>query len=55
MVEEMDSLEKHEALDVVELSYGRKVIGRKWKFKKKLNVEGKVDKYKSRLVAKGYS
>ena len=55
MVEEMDSLEKHEALDVFELSYGRKLIGSKWKFKKKLNAECKVEKYKSRLVAKGYS
>ena len=24
-------------------------------FKKKMNVEGKVEKYKARLVAKGYS
>ena len=55
MVEEMDSLEKNEALDVVELSYGRKFVGRKWSFKNNLNEEGKVEKYKSRLVAKGYS
>jgi hypothetical protein len=34
---------------------GRKPIGRKWVFKKKLNAEGKVEKYKSHLVAKGYS
>jgi hypothetical protein len=31
---------------------GRKPIGRKWVFKKKLNAEGKVEKYKALLVAK---
>jgi len=31
----------------------RKSIGRKWVFKKKANAEGKVEKYKSSLVAKG--
>jgi hypothetical protein len=39
----------------VELTTGRKSIGSKWVLKKKLNVEGKVEKYKARLVAKGYS
>ena len=33
----------------------RKPIGIKWVFNKKMNVEGKVEKYKARLVAKGYS
>jgi hypothetical protein len=30
-------------------------LASKWVFKKKLNAEGKVEKYKARLVAKGYS
>eukprot|EP00253_Pinus_taeda_P028341 PITA_28341 len=55
MVDEMASLQKNEAWDLVELQAGRKPIGRKWVFKKKTNAEGKVEKYKSRLVAKGYS
>jgi hypothetical protein len=55
MVEEMTSLDKNEAWDLVELSTGRNPIGRKWVFKKKLNAEGKVEKYKAWLVAKGYS
>jgi hypothetical protein len=55
MDEEMEALDKNEAWDLVELSTGRNPIGRKWVFKKKLNVEGKVEKYKSQLVAKGYS
>jgi hypothetical protein len=37
IVEEMDALDKNEAWDLVELSNGRKVIGSKWVFKKKLN------------------
>eukprot|EP00253_Pinus_taeda_P003247 PITA_03247 len=55
MVDEMASLHKNEAWDLVELPAGRKPIGSKWVFKKKTNAEGKVDKYKARLVAKGYS
>jgi hypothetical protein len=55
MDEEIASLDKNEAWDLVELSTGRKPIGNKWVFKKNLNAEGKVEKYKARLVAKGYS
>jgi hypothetical protein len=33
----------------------RNTIGRKWVFKNKLNVEGKVEKYIPQLVEKGYS
>eukprot|EP00253_Pinus_taeda_P009803 PITA_09803 len=55
MVDEMASLHKNEAWDLVELPVGRKPIGSKWEFKKKTNAKGKVEKYKARLVAKGYS
>lgn len=55
MVDEMASLHKNEAWDLVELPTGRKPIGSKWVFKNKTNAEGKVEKYKARLVAKGYS
>eukprot|EP00253_Pinus_taeda_P010436 PITA_10436 len=55
MVDELASLHKNEAWDLVEFPAGRKPIGRKWVFKKKTNAEGKVEKYKARLVAKGYS
>ena len=53
MVDEMASLHKTEAHDLVEFPTGRKPIGNKWVFKKKTNIEGKVEKYKSRLVEKG--
>ena len=55
MVEEMDVLEKNETWDLVQLPVRRKAIGTKWLFKNKLNAEGKVEKYKACLVAKGYS
>ena len=48
MVDEMAYLHKNEAWDLVELPAGRKPIGSKWVFKKKTNVEGKVEKYKAR-------
>ena len=51
----MDDLAKNEAGDLVQLPAGRKVIGRNWLAKKKLNAEGKVKKYKFHLVAKRYS
>ena len=54
MVDEM-ALHKNESWDMVEFSAGRKSIRSKWVFKKKINVEGKVEKYKARLLAKGYS
>jgi len=56
MVEEITSLDKNEDWYLVELSTEINPIGNKWvNFKKKLNAEGKVEKYKSRLVGKGYS
>eukprot|EP00253_Pinus_taeda_P030362 PITA_30362 len=55
MVDEMASLHKNEARDLVLLPAGRKPIGSKWVFKKKTNAEEKVEKCKARLVAQGYS
>eukprot|EP00253_Pinus_taeda_P015565 PITA_15565 len=55
MVDEMTYLDKNEACDLAELPSGRKLIGNKWVFKKKMNVECKVDRYKYKLVEKGYS
>eukprot|EP00253_Pinus_taeda_P020281 PITA_20281 len=51
----MASLHKNEAWDLVELLAGRKPIGSKRVFKKKTNAERKMEKYKARLVGKGYS
>jgi len=45
----------NEAWDPVELLAHRYIVCSKWVFKKKLNVEGKVEKCTTHLVAKGYS
>jgi hypothetical protein len=55
MVEEMTTLDKNESWDLLNFLNGRNPIGRKWVFKNKLNVEGKMEKHKAQLVAKGYS
>ena len=55
MCEEMNSLERKNTWDLVELPKGRKVAGCKWVYKLKKDADGKVDKYKARLVAKGFS
>ena len=54
MIEEIDSLDK-KSWDLVQLLARRNIVGNKWSFKNKLNVEGIVDKYKYCLVEKGYS
>jgi hypothetical protein len=55
MVEEMESLQKNETWDLFKLPSGRNLVGSKWVFKKKMNATGQVEKFESRLVAKGYS
>ncbi|KAI4336284.1 hypothetical protein L6164_014828 [Bauhinia variegata] len=55
MDEEIKSIEKNQTWKLVELPIGAKKIGVKWVYKTKLNELGEVDKYKARLVVKGYS
>lgn len=52
---EINSLEENETWELVELPKGRKAIPCKWLFKIKTNADGTLDKYKARLVIKGYS
>jgi hypothetical protein len=52
---EMDSIMSNETWEVVEHPYGCKPIGSKWVFKKKLRPNGTIERYKARLVIKGYS
>jgi len=40
---------------LVDLSPGRKTIGNKWVLKVKRNAEGSIERYKARLVTKGYT
>ena len=41
--------------ELVDLPKGNKAIGCKWIFKKKLRTDGSVDRYKARLVIKGFT
>jgi hypothetical protein len=47
MVKEMESLHKKETWDLVKLPSGINPIGRKWVFKKNMNVIGQVKKFKA--------
>lgn len=48
MVEEMATLYKNEAWDLVHFSVGRNPIGSKWVFMKKSNAQGRLEKYKAK-------
>ncbi len=52
---EYESLMENETWDLVELPKDRKAIGSRWVFKVKHQSDGRVERYKCRLVAKGYS
>jgi hypothetical protein len=52
---EMDSILSNATWKLVDRPYGCKSMGYKWVFKKKLRPDGTINKYKVRLVAKGYT
>ncbi|KAL4387001.1 hypothetical protein GQ457_09G019520 [Hibiscus cannabinus] len=51
---EMDSMSENQIWTLVEPPKGIKPIGCKWAFKKKTDMDGNVQTYKGRLVAKGF-
>ncbi|KAK8559203.1 hypothetical protein V6N12_042485 [Hibiscus sabdariffa] len=54
MISEMDSMSENQVWTLVEPPEGIKPIGCKWVFKKKTDMDGNVQTYKGRLVAKGF-
>ncbi|CAI7763952.1 unnamed protein product [Closterium sp. NIES-53] len=54
MESELKSIEENGTWELVELPEGRKAITSKWLFKIKSDADGKIERHKSRLVAKGY-
>ncbi|GKA07712.1 zinc finger, CCHC-type containing protein [Tanacetum coccineum] len=52
--DEMDSIMDNNTWVLVDLSLGCKPLGCKWIFKRKLNVDGTVEKFKTRLVIQGF-
>lgn len=55
MQTELDALHHNHTWDLVPLPAGHKPIGSKWVFKKKYKSDGSLDRYKARVVAKGYT
>jgi hypothetical protein len=55
MQEEYDSLLVNNTWSLVPLPKGRKPISCKWVFKIKHGVDGEVERYKARLVARGFT
>ncbi|RDX97359.1 hypothetical protein CR513_19878, partial [Mucuna pruriens] len=49
------SIKKSNTWKIVDKPRGAKPIGCKWIFKTKLNLDGFIDKYKARLIAKGFT
>ncbi|CAI7729743.1 unnamed protein product [Closterium sp. NIES-53] len=54
MESELKSIEENGTWELMELLEGRKVMTSNWLFKIKSDADGKIERYKSRLVAKGY-
>ena len=55
MQTEIKSLKDNKVWDLVELPPGRKTVGSKWVYKLKTGADGKVERYKARLVAQGFT
>ena len=55
MKEEMESMKVNQVSDLIELSPNRKTIRNKWVLRIKRKVDGTIERYKARLVDKGYT
>ncbi|CAL5423091.1 unnamed protein product [Camellia sinensis] len=54
MDEEIHAIEKNNTWELTNIPKGHKSIDVKWVYKTKLNAQSKIEKYKARLIAKGY-
>ena len=52
---EIQSILQNHTWELVDLPSGCKPLGSKWIFKRKMKADGTIEKYKARLVIKGYS
>lgn len=55
MQQEIAALEENNIWELVDLPLGKQAIGSKWVYKIKHKANGNVERFKSRLVAKGYN
>ena len=55
MQEKLSSMDKNNVWELVDLPPRRKTIWNKWVLKVKRKADGSIDRYKARLVVKGYT
>lgn len=55
MHEEIEALHRNKTWELVELPKSRKTIGNKWVYKIKRDCNEQVERYRARLVVKGYA
>ena len=55
MKSEIDLMRSNQVWTLVDLPEGIVPIGCKWIYKRRIGADGKVETYKARLMAKGYS
>lgn len=55
MSAKIDMIEKNKTWDLVDKQSDKPIVGVKWVYKTKLNLDGTLQKHKARLVAKSYS
>ncbi|XP_022893968.1 uncharacterized protein LOC111408439 [Olea europaea var. sylvestris] len=55
MREEMSALEKNKTWEIVDTPRGKNIVDCKWIFTTKYKADGSLERYKARLVVKGYT
>jgi len=55
MKDELNSLKKNSTWSLIELPPSRKTILNRWIYRVKRDAEGKISRYKARLVIRGFS
>ncbi|XP_072086997.1 uncharacterized protein [Arachis hypogaea] len=55
VMEEWHALKKNETWEIVDLPQNTKLVGCRWVFNIKCNADGSIERYKARLVARGFT
>ena len=55
MIEEYQSIMTNEVWDIVPKPEGKSVVSSKWIYNIKHAIDGSIEKYKARFVARGFS
>jgi hypothetical protein len=55
MDREMAMLDEAETWHTIPRPHGKNIVGSKWVFRVKRKADGSIDKYKARLIAKGFT